>query len=174
LRDAYQSFARSPALSIQDRVLSIETLRCTDGFLEFRIENQGCAAWAVRPDDDDLDPVVYLRAFDDGHWRLAGGTVSEFFEHVALYEAAFAGPISDNGTLDDDRVRRLHSMPELAVRSFLFWCDLAGPPVRFFGGPDFLIADHAETGGWATARSARALAEVRALLPGEWSIESEA
>ena len=93
--------------------------------------------------------------------------------HVVLYETAFAPTYNDNlGVEEDERaiVALEAYLTELSVPAFLWWPGPELPPVRFFGGPDVLVADHARTWLWATALTPAALADLRRNVAGDWEL----
>lgn len=172
LRSAYARWGRCDGLSVQDRLIPPDRLEIRGGVLVFRIENQGAAGWGVGSNATEEDPPVLLTTdVRTPSWRDDLGTVSEFFVHIALSEAVLRGHLDDNCAVDHDEALLAaveEHYEELIAPRFLWWPDPDLPAVRFFGGPDVLIADHARTWLWVGALTPAALDRVRRVVPGDW------
>lgn len=176
LRSSYARWGRCTGLSWQDPLLSPGHLaRDRDGFIAFRSENQGCALWAFHGDDAAADPTVHLDPAPftaRSRWQPDLGTVSEFFVHITLSAAIFSGAHNNNCAIDHEGALTAVEarFAPLHAPDFLWWPDPHLDPIRFFGGPDILIADLAHTWLWVATLTSEAHDEVRRLLPGDWLI----
>jgi len=167
LRAAHRQILTSPGMNSQDRFIPAASLRADDGFLIFRVENQGCAYWAVRADDCSDDPHVWISTMGDT-WQPDNGPLSSFIVDSALSEAIFTAEHCNNGSIDPDQVPPLRAhYSELDVELFTFWPEPLSHRV-FFGGVDTLIAVDADTWLWVACRSEEALARATGIVPTDW------
>jgi hypothetical protein len=170
LREGYRRLLASRGMNTQDRFVPLHELVVERGHLTFRVENQGCAAWAVRIDDDPHDPGVWIRSAHS-EWCLDAGPLSSFFVFAALSEAIFGPPNCANAEVVERQLEQLESnFRQVDVEAFAYWPD---PTIgcRFFGDVGTLIADHAGAWLWAASLSSTGLSRVTELITTEWTID---
>jgi hypothetical protein len=162
---------RADPTACQDRLLPPELLTVDDGAVVFRLENQGCAEWAIALDDLALDdpPVVFRRTDEDGPWLPFLDRFSLAGVEMVLSEALFAdgGRLSDNRGLGGaDPADSLPALERLPFPEYPMW---AGDGVtRWFTLPGALLRDDAGEWLWARSLTESGLGEIRELLPGDW------
>jgi hypothetical protein len=181
IREAYALFGRRQDLtSVQDRLLVPEELEVdlTGEVLIYRVENQAVAVWGVplAAMDQPDPPVVVARNFEDVSWRPYLERFSLACVEMVLSESLFSAPLelSDNRGLDPAAVAVVEQrFARLAIPDYPLWA-LPGGSVRWFTGPEVLLCDFGGTWLWVRARTTAGLDAVRAALPGEWLMLSDA
>ena len=150
-------------MNAQDRFVAPESLDVTGGYMVFRIENQGCASWSVRTNDDSADPMVWIK-IGDSEWRAAGDPVSSFVVHAALSEGVLAPRHAANAPIGaGERAALRAGFSDLDVDAFVFWPNPTGSR-QFYAAPDTLIADHAGVWLWVACLSQQAMNRVTSVI----------
>ncbi len=150
-------------MNAQDR---FQVASHSDGFISFRVENQGCAQWAIRSGDDAEDPPVY-ESNDRVSWHDTHRRVSEFFVGVALQEALFAPVAGDNAPIADG------FEPDASSGVVLLATAPHGVPFtgsRYYGALDVLVVDHAGTWLFVAGPDEARVDAVRRGLAMEWAL----
>jgi hypothetical protein len=173
LREGLGQFGTSAGMNAQDRFLDPSEVSRSDGYITFRIENQGVAVWAVRDDPANDDPPVWVSygpTFDV--WFDTHNTVSEFFENVVLFETVLAEVRSAYADVDQDVKAMLEQAGFRRLNTARFYLPNDGEQEeRFFGGEGVLIADFASTSIFVAALTEHALEQVLTRAPLNWTIQ---
>ncbi|PZG57027.1 hypothetical protein C1I98_00595 [Spongiactinospora gelatinilytica] len=178
LREAYLLFGRRTDLtSLQDVLFGPAHLAVEDQALMFRAENQSAAFWGIpiteldRPDP----PVVIRTGMADKAAESWEGWLDRFSHacvEIVLSESLFSSEdLGDNREFDEDEAATLERrFTRLPLPEYpMFQTSVSG--IRWFAGPDLIIRDDARTWIWVRARTADALARIRAEPPGEWMMD---
>jgi hypothetical protein len=175
--EAYQLMGKRNDLTrSQDYLQQPHNLEVEDSrWLVYRVENQGCALWAVDlADPGEPDPPTRWRdpTTATGTWRAFLDRFSQAVVEMALSESLFSGDIADNRELDDTALAALEASYEpLGFPDYEGWASPGGPPVRWCTGDDILLREDHRTWLWAHARTAAALDDIRRILPGGWLMQ---
>ncbi|MEU7478082.1 hypothetical protein AB0A63_19005 [Lentzea sp. NPDC042327] len=167
LREAYALFGKRPDLtSNQDRLLLPAELRMEGDVLVFRDENQWVAAWGTTARDEDPAVLIKLDLVDKSEetWDPWLPRLSHACVELVLSEALFR-----DGAQTADR-EMSEADTSLLEREFEL-LPLHSPNTRWFGTDDVLIREDDRQWLWARARTPRALDELLAVLPGDWTTE---
>jgi hypothetical protein len=184
LREGLAQFGTSAGMNAQDRFFDLSEVSRANGYITFRVENQGVSVWAVRdepiqddpptddpPTDDPRVWVSYSPAFDE--WFDTHNTVSEFFENVVLFEATLADVWSAYADIDQDIQAMLEQAGYTLLNTARFDLPNSGEQEeRFCGGVDVLIADFASTSIYIAALTEHALQQVLTQVPLNWTVSS--
>ena len=95
---------------------------------------------------------------------------------MLLSEWVLSGDRADNRALDDEALHVLEStFVRLPIPDCPMWTDSApgGPKSRWFAGFGAILREDAATWLWVRARSERALATIRDVMPGGWLMQPD-
>lgn len=154
-----------------DRLLRPDELRLDEERTSviYRVGPEFLVEWAACLTGEPDPPVVYRKPGSSAGWQDFLPSVSWAWVEMVVADALFSDDLGNDRELEHGDMARLEQgFSRLAIPDYPSWWTPPGGITRWFGGPDVILREEAGIWLWARCRTAAALPEMRAAMPGDW------